>query len=138
MKTSIILISFFLLLSVNVLCAKTIWIKDLTNNHSSMVTFYNVLKEDLNLTNYKQFIRYVTDNKDISAKEGDIVISLCGQGTSSNTGNVTYFYYIGCTVDEKKNWIYHANFGSMFSDDHIHEWARDTRNSIIKFLNDYF
>lgn len=138
MKKSILLAVIVLLLTSSSLFAKTIWIKDETNNHPSMVTFYNALIEDLKLTQYKQNIKTVTNNDQIKQEKGDIIISLSGNGSSTNTGNITWFYWIGCKVDNCNSWAYIRDGGAIFSDDYIYKRSRDTRIEIVKFLDENF
>ena len=127
-----------LLFTISNLNAKTIWIVDLTNNHSSMVTFYNTLIEDLKLTKYKQHITIVTDKKQIKEQVGDIAIELSGQGFSTNTGNLTYTTWIGCTIDKCKEWAYKERRTVVFSDDNTYQQARLFRNDIVEFLDNNF
>lgn len=135
-------ISFFalalILLPLSNLNARTIWIQDNTNNHSSMTTFYNTLIEDLKLTQYKQYIKIVSDNKQIKEQFGDILIEINGLGLSSNTGNITYVYFVGCIMDQCNNWVYIRTAGRIFSDNHIYESSREIRIAIVNFLDEWF
>ena len=138
MKKSILLAVIVLLLTSSSLFAKTIWIRDGTNDHPSMVTFYNALIEDLKLTQYKKYITTVTNYDQMKQQKGDIVISLAGNGASSNTGNISYFYWIGFKVDNCDSLAYIEDGGTMFSDDYIFEQARKYRIKIVKFLDENF
>ena len=138
MKKSILLGIIVLLLTSSSLFAKTIWIKDGTIDHPSMVTFYNALIEDLKLTQYKEYITTVTNNDQIKEQTGDIIITLAGNGSSSNTGNITFFVWIGCKVDNCNSWAYIRNNGAIFTDNNIYKRSRDTRIQIVKFLDENF
>lgn len=138
MKKSILLAVIVLLLTSSSLFAKTIWIQDGTNDHPSMVTFYNALIEDLKLTQYKEYIKTVTNNDQIKQQKGDIIISLGGNGSSTSTGNITWFFWTGCKVDNCDSWAYKQDGGAMFSDDSIFERSRFIRINIVKFLDDNF
>ena len=138
MKKSILLAVIVLLLTSSSLFAKTIWIQDGTNDHPSMVTFYNALIEDLKLTQYKEYIKTVTNNDQIKQQKGDIRITLAGNGSSTNTGNITYFYWIGCKLDNCDSWAFQSSSHVLFSDNYIFEQARTIRIAIVKFLDENF
>ena len=138
MKKSILLAVIVLLLTSSSLFAKTIWIKDETNNHPSMVTFYNALIEDLKLTQYKQNIKTVTNDDQIKKEKGDIIITMLGEGLSTNTGNVSWYSWIGCVVDDCNNWAYARYGGGVFTDHYIYETSREIRIKMVKFIDKYF
>ena len=138
MKKSILLAVIVLLLTSSSLFAKTIWIQDGTNDHPSMATFYNALIEDLKLTQYKKYITTVTNNDQIKQQKGDIIISLGGNGSSTNTGNITWFFWTGCKVDNCDSWALIQSGGAIFTDDYIYKRSRDTRIEIVEFLDENF
>lgn len=138
-KFYIIIFIMFVFAAIN-LKAKTIWIVNGTNNHSSMTTYRNFLFEDLKLTHYKKFIKIVTNNKKVKEenKKGDIVIILQGMGIYTNSGNIITTYWIGCIVDNCKYWAYRHTASNYFSEDNIYKVSRETRNDIVKFLDKWF
>ncbi len=138
MKKYVLVCLTVLLLAISNLNAKTIWVLDLTNNHNSMVTFYNALIEDLMLTQYKQNIKTVSDKTQIKELKGDIILELNGNGLSTDNGNVTYFYWVGCSVDNCDNWAYRSGGGCVFSDNNIYKYSREIRMDIVDFLDTWF
>lgn len=138
MIKSLLISIIALLFAISNLNAKTIWILDKTNNHSSMITFYNALIEDLKLTKYNEYIKTVTDIKQINEQIGDAILSLNGEGYTSNTGNITQFFWIGCIVDQCNNWAYRTGRSWIFSDEYIYKNSREARIDIVEFLDEWF
>ena len=138
MKKSILLAVIVLLLTSSSLFAKTIWFKDETNDHPSMVTFYNALIEDLKLTQYKEYIKTVTNNDQIKQQKGDIIISLSGNGVSTKAGNISWYTWVGCIVDDCNFWAYTAGGDGLFSDEYIYQKSREIRIKMVKFIDNNF
>lgn len=138
MKNILIVMVVLFITSVSNLNAKTIWIKNMTNNHSSMETFCNTIIEDLKLTRYKQNIKIVSDDSQIKEQKDDILIIFRGLGTTTNTGNILYFYYIICTDNSYGKWVYSCDGNTACTDDRIYERARIIRNELIEYLDKWF
>ena len=138
MKKHLVLLLAFILVSVSNLSAKTIWIVDETNNHSSMVSFYNSLIEDLKLTKYNQYLKKATDIRSISKQNGDILLYFRGNSGTTNTGNITYFYWIGCIIDNCNDWAFDITGDRLFTDHYKDESVRIIKDQIIQYLDTSF
>lgn len=107
---------------------------DETNTH----TFKNTLIEDLNMSRYKDSIRYISGVWDKQDKVGDIVITMNSERFKSSRGYLTYYSFVFCVADGCNNIGYQDNFFGLFSDDKSFEDIRKVRNFIIKFIDKFY
>ncbi|MFA5510913.1 MAG: hypothetical protein WC313_00560 [Candidatus Kapaibacterium sp.] len=138
MKKYLILYLLITILTFSKLHSQTIWLQDNTNSHKSMITFYNSLIDDLKVTKFKQYLMTVNKKSQIKEEKGDIVIELHGLGTSTSSGNITYFYWVGYLLDDNLNWSQISSTSCIFSDGYIYKNSREMRNDIVKYLEDNF
>jgi len=127
-----------LIFAISNINAKTIWIVDLTNNHQNMVKMVNGIIDDLKLSSYKNYLKYIDNYNKLSRTPGDIIIEFNGLSLETNTGNISYFFVIFCKVQENYCMDYKANDHSIFSPEYLFERARIMRNNIITNLDKYF
>ena len=136
MKKSILLAVIVFLLTSSSLFAKTIWFKDLTDNNFN--SFYNSLTTSLKESKYGNSFIFVNENKQISAKPGDIVLELNGLYYDLAGGGIWTYTVVMCTVSNDYAWNYKDLYNGGGSWQYIIEQANDAKTTIIKFLDKYF
>lgn len=131
-----IIFLILMLLAFGNLNAKTIWFKDLTDNNFNK--YYNSLTNSLKESKYGQYLKFVTDNKQMSEKPGDIVLELSGLYFDLSGGAIWTYTVIMCTVGDDMGWHYRDSYNGGGSWQYTIEQANDTKTRIIKFLDKNF
>jgi hypothetical protein len=134
MKQAILIVLMFLFaMSLN---AKTIWIKDLTDDRFSK--FYNQYWDGLKYTKYGNYCKYVTSNKDINEQIGDVVIEISGIYIELTGGDIQVYNLIMCKISSNYSWNYIDNYLASCSWQYISDQAIRAKNSTLDFLKNNF